>query len=89
MVFMAILTVTLVVAFFMCISAYGLGVKHGLQFKDGRVPKVNLNPVRAITQVVERHEQKQEEKKAEEELSDIMSCTAESMLKAIKKDSSR
>ena len=41
-----ILTATLIVAFFMCILAYLMGLKHGKQLGNGIVPKVELNIVK-------------------------------------------
>lgn len=88
-IFIAVLSAILVVAFFMCVGAYCLGLKHGKQFTSGVIPKLNLNPIKAVAEALEQHEQKQEEKKVEEELDDILNCSAESMLKAIKLEKSK
>lgn len=84
-----VLAAVLVIAFFMCISAYALGLSHGKQLSEGRVPKVDLNPVRAVTKAVERHEKKQEEKKADNDLNEIMSYNLNTALSAIKKENHR
>jgi hypothetical protein len=76
-----ILSATLIVAFFMCIGAYCLGLKHGKQLSNAIIPQVNINPVKPIVEAIE---QKKEEKQAEV-LIDIMSADRESMLQAIKK----
>jgi hypothetical protein len=73
------------VFFIATIIAYTIGLKHGRQIQQGNTPKVNINPVKAIVEAVEQHEQKQEGKKADGELADIMSYSAESALMAIKK----
>jgi hypothetical protein len=74
----------LIVAFFMCIKAYTLGLKHGKQLSNAIIPQVNINPVKPIVEAIE---QKKEEKQAEV-LVDIMSADRESMLQAIKKGNS-
>lgn len=77
-----ILSATLIVAFFLCIGAYCLGLKHGKLLSNNQIPKIELNPLKPILQAVE---QKKEEAKATGELTDIMDCSRETMLEAIKK----
>lgn len=73
-------------ALFICtIKAYTIGLQHGKQLSQGNIPKVNINPVKTVVEAVEHHDKKKEEEKLSEELSDIMNCSADSMLKAIKK----
>lgn len=74
--------ITGLVFFIATMTAYTVGLKHGKQLAKGNIPKVNLNPVKAVVEVIE---QKKEEKKADTELEDIMSATREGMLEAIKK----
>jgi len=72
---------------FLClILAYITGIKHGRELSRGNAPKLSINPARPIFKAVEKHK---EDKKAEalgEELTDIMSMTKESMLKAVKRE---
>lgn len=76
--------------FFICtIKAYTLGIGHGRQLANGNVPKVKLNPVRAVTEAIEQHTAKVEEKKADADLNDILNCSQESMLRAIKIERSK
>ena len=70
--------------FITCITAYTIGLKHGKAIQNGITPKVNLNPVKAITEAIEQHEQKKEEKETEAQLADVFSYSRESALKAIK-----
>lgn len=78
------------VAIFICtIKAYTLGVSHGKQLSEGRVPKIQLNPVKAVTQAIEQHEQAKEEKKADTDLNDIFSYSVDTALTAIKKQNAR
>ena len=72
--------ITGLVFFIATMTAYTVGLRHGKQLSNGNIPKVNLNPVKAIVEAKE----KKETKKAEEELMDIMSATKEGMLEAIK-----
>lgn len=71
------------VVFFLCtISAYILGLGHGKQLGNNKVPVINLNPVKAI---IEQAKGEKEEKKIDDELTDIMEYSRESALEAIKK----
>jgi len=79
-----ILAITLVVAFLLCISALIIGIKIGIEIGKGKLPTVTLNPVKKVIQAVEQHEAKKEETKLADELTDVMSASRESMLKAIK-----
>jgi hypothetical protein len=81
-----ILAGTLILAFFMCISAFILGVKVGKQLGNNQVPTVNLNPIKAVTNAIEKHEQKKESEKLDDELQAILGATKESMLEAVKKE---
>jgi hypothetical protein len=73
------------VFFIATVSAYCLGLQHNKQLSNGIVPKLNLNPVKAITDTIERREQKKEEGKSESEFSEVMEYTKEAALEAIKK----
>lgn len=80
-----ILSATLVVAFFMCVSAYCLGLRHGKQLSNGKVPEVKLNPVKTVTEALKEVKQAKIQDKLNEELTDIMGVTKESMLESIKR----
>ena len=79
-----ILAITLVVAFFMCIKAYILGLKHGKQLSNAIVPKIELNPIKPIVKVIETHKQTKEQIKITNDLDEVMGATKESMLNSIK-----
>jgi len=79
-----ILAITLVVAFFMCIKAYTLGLKHGKQLSLSIVPKFGLNPIREFKQVTIQREETKEQTKISNELDEVMGATRESMLNSIK-----
>lgn len=79
-----ILAITLVVAFFMCIKAYTLGLMHGKQLSNAIVPKLDLNPIKPIVEAIEQHNQTKEEIKIKNDLDDVMGATRESMLNSIK-----
>jgi hypothetical protein len=81
-----ILAGTLVLAFFMSVSAFIWGIRIGKTLAEGKIPQVQINPVRMAIKAVEQHEQKKEEEKLQDELTDIMGATRESMLNAIKKE---
>jgi hypothetical protein len=70
--------------FIICITAYTLGLKHGKQLSNKEIPKINLNPIQSITEVVEGYREKKKVEEAEEELEDIMSASREGMLKSVK-----
>jgi hypothetical protein len=80
-----ILAATLIVAFFMCISAFLLGIKIGKQLSNNQVPTVQINPVKKVVQAVEQHKQIKQEEKLQDELEDIFSYSKESALNAIKR----
>jgi len=65
--------------FIVYVTGFTIGLTHGKQVQKGITP--TINPIKSITQVIEQHT---EDKKIKEELTDIMNCTKESMLKAIK-----
>ena len=68
-----ILAITLVVAFFMCISAYILGLRHGKELAKGIVPKLNFK--QEISQLLP---QKKDKPNPEMEgIRNIMSYTGE------------
>ena len=79
-----ILAITLVVAFFMCIKAYTLGLKHGKQLSNGIVPKLELNPIKPIIEAIEQHKETKEQIKITNDLDEVMGATKESMLNSIK-----
>lgn len=81
-----ILSATLIVAFFMCISSLLLGIKIGKSIGEGKLPTVQINPIKKVIQVVEQHKQNEQEEKAQDELSDILSYSKESALDAINKE---
>jgi uncharacterized membrane protein len=81
-----ILAAILIVAFFMCISAYFLGLKHGKQLGNNQIPNINLNPTKPIFEAIQRNENKKKQDELMDELTDIMSADKESMLKALKED---
>jgi hypothetical protein len=70
----------------MSVSAYILGLKHGKSISDGKVPIMNINPVKTVIQKVEEHKDKKEADKLSDELIDIMNYSRESALDSIKKD---
>jgi hypothetical protein len=72
---------------FLCtISAYITGVEHGRELSKGNVPKLNLNPVKAITKAVEQHKEEKKVDELTQELTTIMNYTKESALEAVKKE---
>lgn len=79
-----ILAITLVVAFFMCISSFIWGVRVGKQLASGIIPKIDLNPVKPIIEAIDTHKQTKEEIKIKNDLDDVMGATRESMLNSIK-----
>lgn len=81
-----ILTAVLITAFFMCIKAYTIGLKHGKQLTNNQVPIINLNPVKPIVEAIETHEKKKEEQELTAQFDEVMSYTKESALDAIKKE---
>lgn len=86
----ALISTALAIVLLLCfVWAIKTGLRIGLDLAKGKAPNINLSPVKAVTEAIEQHEQRQEEKKAEEELADIMNCSSESMLQAIKKENSK
>lgn len=81
-----ILAAVLVVAFFMSVSAFIFGIKVGKQLNNNQVPAVNINPIKAVTQVVEQWKENKQMEQAADELNDLMSASRESMLEHIKKE---
>jgi hypothetical protein len=81
MIYNILIATILIIAFFMCIGAYCLGLKHGKQLSNAVIPQVNINPVKPIVDAIE---QKKEEKQAEV-LVDIMEYSRESALNSIKR----
>lgn len=86
MIYNLVIAGTLILAFFMCISAYCLGHKHGKQVANGITPTVEINPVKKAVEAVQEHNAKKEEEKLDDELTEMMSVTKESMLNAVKKE---
>ena len=86
MVYNLIIASILIAAFFMCIASFTVGIKTGKSLSEGKVPSINLNPIKPIIEAVERHETKKEDKQLDDELTDIMGATRETMLKAIKSE---
>lgn len=81
-----ILAITLVVAFLLSISAFILGVKIGFQLKEGKLPTLDINPVKKVIKAVETHKAEKEAEETVSEIEDVMSASKESMLKAIKNE---
>ena len=68
------------------IVAYAKGVESGMDMFAGKAPKLNLNPVKAITKAVEQHKEEKEEKALTDDLTAAMGYSKESALEAVKKD---
>lgn len=74
------------VFFYATIQAYILGHKHGKQVANGITPTVEINLVKKAVEAVQEHKAKKEEEKLDDELTEMMSVTKESMLNAVKKE---
>lgn len=86
MIYNLIIAAILIVAFFMCIKAYMLGLKHGKQLSNNDdIPAVNLNPVKPIVEAVGQYKEDKKAEELQDELTDMMSADRDTMLKAIKK----
>lgn len=81
-----IITALLISAFFMCITSYILGLKHGKLLGNNQIPNIEINPVKKVVEAVEQHKAKKEEEKLTDELQIMMNITKESMLNAVKKE---
>jgi len=81
-----ILAATLVVAFFLSISSFLLGLRMGKDLSNNKLPTVQLNPVKKAIQAVEQHKQSKQDKKLQDEYEDVMSASRETMLDAIGKE---
>lgn len=68
------------VFFLACYKSYNKGLEHGKLLSQAIVPKVDINPIKPIVQAIEQHK---EVKAQEEELTDIMGASKESMLESI------
>jgi hypothetical protein len=66
----------------MCISSLIVGIRIGKSLSDGKVPTVNINPVKTIARAVEQHKDK---KALEEEMTDIFSTSRDTILDAMRK----
>lgn len=63
---------------FLCsIKAYTLGIAHGKQLSQATVPKVNLNPVKAIQEAKTAKEEKKQADLIAEGWNNILSYTGE------------
>ena len=78
-----ILAITLVVAFFMCINSYILGLKHGKQLVIKEIPTIR-SPVQIVKEIKQEHETTKqenelikEEKIYQEGLQKLMSYTGD------------
>jgi hypothetical protein len=85
MIYNLIIAAILIVAFFMSISAYILGLKHGKQLSNNIIPSVNLNPTKPIIEAVKIHKENKVAESLQNELTDIMNADRDTMLNAIKK----
>jgi len=81
-----LITVLLIASFFMCLSSYWMGFRHGKQLNKDNIPKINLNPVKPIVEAVERVSESKNTAKLEEELVDVMSYSKETALHHVKKE---
>ena len=79
-----IITALLIMSFFMCVSSFTIGIKMGKSLSSGKLPQFNINPIKTIKEYAEKVEAQKQEEILQEELSDILGATKESMLKAIK-----
>lgn len=90
MVYNVIITVMLVVSFFLCLASYTMGFKQAKTiYKDNLTPKA-INPLKTAFNVskayVTERADKKEAEKQKEELTDIMSYSKESALEHMKKE---
>jgi cell shape-determining protein MreC len=53
--------------FILCLKSYTVGLEHGKKLGNNNIPKVELNPIKAVRQVVEEEAEHREVKKKEEE----------------------
>ena len=76
----------LAILFITIVSYIGFreGLRLGMNTAKGEVPKP-INPIKAVIDIKENHEAKKEADKLDQEFTDIMSATKESMLDAMKK----
>jgi hypothetical protein len=72
--------------FFCTITAYVTGVGHGRLMINNQVPKLNLNPVKAISKAVEQHKEEKKVEALTDELTVAMGYSKESALEAVKKE---
>jgi hypothetical protein len=84
MIYDIIIAGILVISFLICISAYSLGVKHGRQVRNDSVPRIDINPIKAINNAAETAKAKKEQEEQAEELDKVFSLSREDMLKAVK-----
>lgn len=68
-----------------CVYCYTLGVKHGHIAKNDGVPHAP-NPASAVRDAVHEAQERKEIDKQEAGLTDVMSVSRESMLKAIEEE---
>lgn len=74
------------IVFFLCLYlGFRTGLRLGMTTAKGEVPKPIKNPAKAIQEFKENEEAKKEADKLDQEFTDIMSATKESMLDAMKK----
>lgn len=67
------------------IITYNQGVRVGINLSKGIPPKPIKSPVKVMQEIKENTEAKKEADKLNQEFTDIMSATKESMLDAMKK----
>lgn len=83
-----LLAATLIVAFFLCISSFILGVKIGFQLKNNESPTLDIHPLKSaiktvetITDTISHHKQ---ETAVKHDLEEIENMSRDTMLKAIR-----
>ncbi len=70
---------------FLCsISAYIMGLKHGKELSKGNVPKIDINPVKPIIKIIDKHEEKKKTEELVDDLDIMMSYTKETALDYLK-----
>jgi hypothetical protein len=86
MIYNLIIAGILILAFFMCISAYLLGVKHGKCMSKGNVPP---QPIKAVTDPIQRRLEEIKEEPMLDAIQNIMSYDANVAMQAVKQKQGR
>lgn len=76
-----ILGIALIISFIACVSAYLMGVSHGMRVYNRNVPSIKELVPKAIKDVLTKSEEPQEDL-----ISEIMGYSYESAIEAIKKE---